>query len=484
MAEPNWDNRTLFHGDNLKFLRAMNSESVDLIATDPPFNKGRDFHATPDSLAAGARFQDRWSWEGDVHQEWIDQITDDHPRLMEAIESARYAHSDGMGAYMCFMAVRLLAMRRVLKPTGQIYLHCDSTASHYLKAVMDAIFGWQNFRSQITWQRSNSHNTASRYGNVSELILYYTQSDKYTWNPQYQAYGDAQLGRFRHEDPDGRKYKLENLTASRLNSDSGKFEWRGVKPPSSRGWGYKLEQLEEWWHEGRIVTRRDGKPRMDGLKMYLDESLGKPLMNIWTDIPRIPNTARERTGYPTQKPLSLYERMIKASSNTGDIVLDPFAGCATTLVAAEKLQRQWVGMDIWEAAHKLVERRLRDTTGLLGDVTFTADPPARTDDGETSAPFLRVKQRVKEPEGQKWTRAQMYDHLLDQHGLVCQGCDRTFDDQRYLELDHNVPRSDGGINHITNRVLLCGPCNKLKSNIYTLSGLRRQNRNLGYMVTK
>ena len=147
----NFNNRTLFHGDNLPFLRGMNSETIDLIATDPPFNKGRDFHATPDSLASGARFQDRWSWERDVHEEWTDLITDDHPRLMEAIESARYAHSDGMGAFMCFMAVRLLAMRRVLKPTGSIYLHCDPTASHYLKAVMDAIFGHQNFRNEIVW---------------------------------------------------------------------------------------------------------------------------------------------------------------------------------------------------------------------------------------------------------------------------------------------------------------------------------------------
>ncbi len=151
MAEPNFANRTLFHGDNLPFLRGLNSATVDLIATDPPFNKGRDFHATPDSLAAGARFQDRWSWERDVHQDWVDQLTDDHPRLMEAIESARYAHSDGMGAYMCFMAVRLLAMHRVLKPTGSIYLHCDPTASHYLKAVMDAIFGWRQFRNEIVW---------------------------------------------------------------------------------------------------------------------------------------------------------------------------------------------------------------------------------------------------------------------------------------------------------------------------------------------
>ena len=153
MSTPNWKNRTLFHCDNLPVLRGMNSKSVDLIATDPPFNKSKDFHATPDSLASGASFQDRWSWEKDVHEEWIDQITDDYPRLMEAIQSARYAHSDGMGAFMCFMAVRMLEMRRVLKPTGAIYLHCDPTASHYMKACMDAIFGWGNFCNEIIWRR-------------------------------------------------------------------------------------------------------------------------------------------------------------------------------------------------------------------------------------------------------------------------------------------------------------------------------------------
>ena len=150
---PNWPNRTLFHHDNLAVLRGMNIESVDLIATDPPFNKNKDFHATPDSLAAGAKFQDRWSWTRDVQQDWVDQITDDYPRLMEAIESARYAHSHGMGAFMCFMAVRLLEMRRVLKSTGSMYLHCDPTASHYLKAVMDAIFGQDNFQNEIVWKR-------------------------------------------------------------------------------------------------------------------------------------------------------------------------------------------------------------------------------------------------------------------------------------------------------------------------------------------
>ena len=176
MGTPNWKNRTLFHGDNLAFLRAMNSESVDLIATDPPFNKGRDFHATPDSLAAGAKFQDRWSWERDVHQDWVDQITDDYPRLMEAIESARYAHSDGMGAFMCFMGVRLLAMRRILKPTGSIYLHCDPTASHYLKAVLDAIFGYKNFKNEIIWHYRRWTGKAKRFQRLHDVLMFYSKT--------------------------------------------------------------------------------------------------------------------------------------------------------------------------------------------------------------------------------------------------------------------------------------------------------------------
>ena len=183
MAASNWKNRTPFHGDNLTFLRGMNSESVDLIATDPPVNKGRDFHATPHSLAAGAKFQDRWSWERDVHEEWTDQIRDDHPRLMEAIESARYAHSDGMGAYMCFMAVRLLEMRRVLKPTGSVYLHCDPTASHYLKAVMDAIFGWRNFINEVLWLYKTGGMSKRWFGRKHDNILLYAKTKEYTFHP-------------------------------------------------------------------------------------------------------------------------------------------------------------------------------------------------------------------------------------------------------------------------------------------------------------
>ncbi len=180
MTEQNFKNRTLYHKDNLDVMRGMNSETIDLIATDPPFNKNRDFHATPDSLASGAKFQDRWSWERDIHQGWIDQITDDFPQLMEAIESARFAHSDGMGAFMCFMAVRLLEMQRLLKATGSIYLHCDPTASHYLKAVMDAVFGWRNFINEIVWcyidpaGRKNS----SHYKRTHDIIFWYAKDHR------------------------------------------------------------------------------------------------------------------------------------------------------------------------------------------------------------------------------------------------------------------------------------------------------------------
>ncbi len=480
MAEPNWDNRTLFHGDNLGFLRAMNSESVDLIATDPPFNKGRDFHATPDSLAAGARFQDRWSWERDVHQEWTDQITDDHPRLMEAIESARDAHSDGMGAYMCFMAVRLIEMHRVLKPTGSLFLHCDPTASHYLKACMDAIFGWRNFRNEIVWERTTPKGLMSRrYPTNHDVILSYERSDQAVWNLDaafipydLDQLDEKTLQQYGRQDPDGRRYQLTSLLNPNKDRPNLTYEFLGV----TRVWRWERERMQREYEAGRVVQTAPGRaPRY---KRYLDEQRGKPLTDIWINLLR---SGHEDVGYPTQKPLALYERLIRVSSNEGDVVCDPFAGCATTLVAAEKLQRQWVGMDIWKDAHRLVVERLRDTTGLFGDVLFTSAPPVRTDAGETGAPFLRVKERVREPEGPVWSRAEMYDYLLTQNGPKCQGCDREFDDPRYLELDHNTPRSDGGLNHISNRVLLCGPCNRLKSNTFTLSGLRAENKKRGYM---
>ena len=354
--KPNWHNRTLFHGDNLKFMRAMNSESVDLIATDPPFNKGRDFHATPDSLAAGAKFQDRWSWELDVHQEWVDQITDDYPRLMEAIESARYAHSDGMGAFMCFMAVRLLEMWRLLKPTGSVYLHCDSTASHYLKAVMDAIFGWRNFRNEIIWERTAGRSDAKRFARIHDGILYYRKSNKGVWNQQYDSLTQGYIeANYRYKDKQGR-YTTMPLKGSGVSGKTHEFTWREVY---AKNWRFTIESLEKLEAAGLIHWSKKGQPRR---KFYLSGSKGIAARDIIININRAPKL--ERVGFPTQKPLALYERLISASTNENDVVMDPFAGCATTCVAAERLGRQWIGIDIWEKAHGVVIDRLK-TEGLL-----------------------------------------------------------------------------------------------------------------------
>ena len=368
-----------------------------------------------------------------MHQDWVDQITDDHPSVMHVIGGSRLSYGDDMGAFLCFMAVRLLAMHRVLRPTGSIYLHCDPTASHYLKELMDAIFGRKQFRNEIVWCYTSGGVSKRWWARKHDLLLFYSKSKRFNFNPQYRPYSEGTLQR--------------GLT--QYKKDLG---------------GYSL--------------RQEGAAENDW----------------WVGIqPIVSPTSRERMGYPTQKPLPLYERIIKASSTEGDIICDPFSGCATTLIAAERLNRQWVGMDIWDNAKAVVLERL-EREGLIGkgrqahqgnlftkDIHFTSAPPIRTDDGETAAPFLRVKERIREPEGQRMSRAEMYQFLLTQHGPKCQGCDRSFDDPRYLELDHNTPRADGGINHISNRILLCGPCNRLKSNTYTLSGLRRENKKRDYM---
>ena len=386
----------LYYGDCLTIMSEWPSSCVDLIYLDPPFNSNRNYNAIykdetgrplPDQIEA---FCDMWELDPERERAirtmpvlmrengiddsiaefwrlWMRALRDTQPRLL---------------AYLSYMAERLLIMWRILKPTGSLYFHCDPTASHYVKALLDAIFGHDNFRNEITWQRTESHNTAERYGNIADIILYYTKSDVATWNPQYQEYGDAQLSRFRHTGPDGRKYKLENLTAARPDSNSGKFEWRGNTPGPSRGWGYRIEQLEEWWAEGRIQVKRDGTPRLDGLKVYLDESEGKPLQNIWTDISRIPNTSKERMGYETQKPLVLLERIIAASSSPEDVVLDPFCGCATTLEAAHKLDRQWIGIDIAIHAIKRVARvRLADRLGLVEGQDYEIEGVPHTVEG-------------------------------------------------------------------------------------------------------
>jgi len=504
MAEPNFKNRTLYHGNNLEFLQGMNSETVHLVATDPPFNKSRDFHATPDTLAAGARFEDRWSWERDVHEEWQDSIIDDWPDVWEVITVARAVYGDGMAAFLCWQGVRLMEMHRVLRDDGSLYLQCDPTASHYLKLLLDAIFGWRNHRNEIIWKRTWAHNDPRQFGRITDTLLFYTKSKEYTWNTQYTPYSEEYIRKFfRFEDERGR-FQAITLTGPKVSSGASGSTWRGYSPTTSgRSWSVpkrvvkKLageealswpikERLDLLDAHGYIYWPSQGKvPR---LKQYLSEMPGVPVQNLWADIDRISSHSKERTGYPTQKPLELYERIINASSNEGDVILDPYCGCATTPIAAERLKRQWVGMDIWDGAREQVNDRLSRDTILRTDenhhvalpqVHYETTPPERTDDNEIAAPVLRLKiQRPVLPWEEIRHKGMMNILTAAQcnmFGVVCAGCGRVLE-REFMQLDHILPKAEGGANHILNRVLLCGPCNRRKRNYLTLAGLRRENK--------
>ena len=452
MATPNFQNRTLFKGDNLDFLQGMNSETVDLIATDPPFNKGKDFYATPESLSAGARFQDRWRWDEDVQPEWVDAIKDDQPRVYELIdfvigglgreskERKKIGGREDLAAFLCFMGVRLFEMRRVLKDTGSIYLHCDATASHYLKALCDAIFGDRHFRNEIVWRKyaGRKNNATTKFTTQHDVLLFYVKSNKARLNPVMIPHSDEEIKKkYIYTDDDGRRYRL--------------------------AWGRRFQTTGE------------------NRKLYLDESPGRAVGNLWVeDGLQLNTSSQERTGYPTQKPLALYERIIKASSNEGDMVLDPFCGCATTPIAAERLGRQWIGMDLWDGAYAIVKRRMEENKQLLADdnpqIIYTEEAPERDDGGEDAPAFelpLR-KPRIVES-WQRLSHAEMRDILYDAQEGVCGGCGRELE-KEFMELDHIMPRADGGSNDITNRIMLCSPCNRKKSHRLTLSGLVDQNK--------
>ena len=369
------DINQLYYGDNLDILRAhIPDESIDLIYIDPPFNSNQAYNvifSEADGSSSQAQiqvFEDTWHWVETTEQAYYELVETAPPLLVETIKSFRgFLTETNLMAYLVMMALRLVELHRVLKPTGSFYLHCDPTASHYLKIILDQIFGVENFRNEIVWARTNAHNMKARYySKIHDLLLFYSKGDGYTWNKQYTEYSDAQLSRYK-TDENGRLYTGRDLTMSTV-MESRNFEWRGAQPPAHRSWGASLEQLEEWYAAGRILLKKDGTPRLDGLKVYLDELPGKQIPSIWNDIPRIGNTSKERLGYPTQKPLALLERVIKTSSNEGDVVLDAFAGCGTTIEAAATLNRQWIGIDITHLAVALLKYRLADALG--DDVTY------------------------------------------------------------------------------------------------------------------
>ena len=444
MGTPNWANRSIFTGDNLDIMRGMNSETVDLIYLDPPFNSNRNYAAPVGSKAAGAAFKDTWTLS-DLDVAWMGLIADQEPAIYKLLDTARLTHGKGMQSYLCMMAVRLLEMRRILKSTGSIYLHCDPTASHYLKLLMDAAFGARNFKNEITWKRTTSHNDVARnYGSIGDIVLFYTKGQQITFNNQYLPYSDEHIAKiFTHIDENGRRYATSNIRSPGPRPNLT-YEYKGYQPHPN-GWTVSLERMELLDAEGRLhfPKKKSGRIR---LKLYLDEMPGVPVGNVWDDFRAIQSHAKERIGFPTQKPLALLERIIKASSNEGDMVLDPFAGCATACVAAETLGRQWIGIDLSLKAVELVNYRLKETLGSLyhfGFVTPRIDIPQRTDVERT--PNYRQNKHV----------------LFGQQEGVCNGCKMDFP-FKIFAIDHIVPRSKGGTNHMDNLQLLCGHCNSIK----------------------
>ena len=385
----NVPNRTIFEGDNLDVMRGMNDECVDLIYLDPPFNSNRNYAAPIGSKAAGAAFKDTWDLT-DVDEAWHNEIAETDLALYKIIDASQYSHGSGMKSYLIMMAVRLLEMKRILKPTGSIYLHCDPTASHYLKSLMDSVFGAANFRNEVVWAYRGGGVPKSDFARKHDIIFRYGKTKVVTFNV------DAVRVPYSQDSTDRLQY-----TARSFRSSGTYDNYR----PNPKG-----KHPEDWW-------------------------VMQPIMP----------SSRERLGYPTQKPLALLDRIIKASSNEGDVVLDPFCGCATTCIAAERLDRQWIGIDLSALAVKLVEERARNELGLMGGVQAIArsDIPMRTD--REPPPPLRESKVV----------------LYGMQGGNCNGCGEHFLPQN-MTVDHIIARSKGGTDHLENLQLLCGHCNSLK----------------------
>ena len=532
LTELNVANRTLAIMDNLRFLRALNNECIDLIAIDPPFAANETFtgrprpaisdeefaeekalaeaHGVPHSEGIGnTRVKDVWTWDDNVHPAWKANIEDDYPKVFSVIEAVEACATENEAAYICFMAVRLIECHRVLKPTGSIYLHCDDHANSYLRMLMDAVFSAENFHSEIAWRRTNSKGLSFKgFPRNNDTLLYYSKGKTFTWNRPYRPHDTEYVDQFyRYEDPEtGRRYRLGDLTNPNLNRPNLTYEWNG----HSRVWRWTKERMQEAHDQGMIHYSSTG---LANQKRYLDEMQGNPVDTIWDDIKPIQAQSRERTGYATQKPLALYERIIEASSSPGDVVLDIFAGCATTAVAAERLKRQWIACDMAYRSWTMLKRRFYLNGYALGDMTDatrnalgehqtelqeavsrTIGPdelPEREDDDPAPHHELRASRRGRRASAQTagWSGRIPKDDakklLIERFGPVCWGCgylprrpNGSLDDT-LLEVDHIRARraSEGkqGNDELYNLALLHRTCNGIKRNKLTLEQLREHN---------
>ncbi|MDA8001923.1 MAG: HNH endonuclease [Alphaproteobacteria bacterium] len=416
-------NRTIFSMDNLPVLRGMETGSVDLIYLDPPFNSNRNYSAPIGSEAAGAEFKDMWTFK-DTDDAWWGDLAAEQPDLYHVIGAASAAGGDNDKAYCIYMAIRLLELKRLLKPTGTLYLHCDQSMSHILKLILDAIFGADNFVDEVIWNYGTP--SGGRAGQKVKkpvkahetLLIYASNYGEHTFNREYTPYSESYLKWFRHTDEDGRKFQTRK-------------------------------------RKGEIV------------RQYLDESPGVPLSNVWSDIKQLysqagwfPNTKgnKEQTKYPTQKPLDLLRRIVKLSSNEGDMVLDPFCGCATTCLAAEDLKREWIGIDISPRAYELITMRFKKELEIFNvKIIHRTDVPTRSDQQKRSKDIRRI--------------------LFGKQKGICNGCEYAFP-YRNFHLDHITPRAAGGQDTDDNLQLLCGACNSVKG-VRSMEHLRAQLRKDG-----
>jgi site-specific DNA-methyltransferase (adenine-specific) len=380
----------LYYGNNLDILRReppyIPPESVDLIYLDPPFNSNAAYSVIfKDESGRGSdaqllAFEDTWHWGPDAEHHYLYLTNNAYhqgrvPAPVSALVGAFHA---GIGpspmlAYLVEMAVRLVELHRVLKPTGSLWLHCDPTASSYLRLLLDAIFDPRNFRNEIAWKRTTAHSDSKRAGRIHDVLLFYAKSESSVWNKTFQPYDDEYVAKYyRYTDPDGRRYASGDVAAAGPGP-ARLFRGELREPPPGSHWRFTQEKLDQYIAEGRIYFTPNGFPRY---KRYLDEMEGMPLQDIWADkgVQPVVSWSNEGLGYPTQKPVALLERIIAASSNPGDVVLDPFCGCGTATVAAQKLGRRWIGIDITYLAIAVMRQRLRDSFPELGEIEVVNRP--------------------------------------------------------------------------------------------------------------
>jgi DNA modification methylase len=378
----------LYYGDNLEVMRRyVADESVDLVYLDPPFNSERDYNVLfeeRDGSKSSAQIQafgDTWRWDAEAARAYDDVVLRGDRVSDVMIAFRTFLGETDMLAYLSMMAPRLVELHRGLKSTGSLYLHCDPTASHYLKLLLDAVFGTRNFRSEIVWKRSSAHSDAKQgrkiHGHIHDTILFYTKSDAWTWTTVYTPYDQEYIDNFymHVDEASGRRFQLGDLTAAKPGGDVS-YDFHGTKPYDGRYWAYSREHMEQFLAEDRLYfPKNGGTPRY---KRYLDEMPGVPLQDVWTDIKPISGQAAERLGYPTQKPVALLQRIVACSSKEGDVVLDPFCGCGTTIDAAISSRRKWIGIDVTHLAITLIKNRIKDSYGSGFEYNVVGEPTSIT----------------------------------------------------------------------------------------------------------